>query len=129
MQVFFCFQTYHSVSFNAIKIAFMMLFQIDLYHLSVLFCNFKYWRLLGGLIRHISATQKVNGFSCYESEGNRTKEDRMSFGPMFLLDKSTLQGLSFDCIVMLMRYYRQPIPPILLRELTSDLAKEERGNT
>lgn len=53
----------------------------------------------------------------------------MSLGPMFLLDKSTLQGLSFDCIVMLMRYYRQPISPILLRELTSDLAKEERGNT
>ena len=53
----------------------------------------------------------------------------MSFGPMLLLDKSTLQGLSFDCIVILMRYYRHLISPILLRELTSDLAKEERGNT
>lgn len=30
---------------------------------------------------------------------------------------------------MLMRYYRQPISPILLRELTSDLAKEERSST
>ena len=53
----------------------------------------------------------------------------MSFGPLFLIDKSTLQGLSFECVLMLMRYYRHPVPPILLRELTSDLAKEERGSS
>ncbi len=53
----------------------------------------------------------------------------MSFGPFFLLDKSTFEGLSFECIVMLMRYYRQLIPPILLRELTSDLAKKKRGSS
>jgi len=52
----------------------------------------------------------------------------MIFGPSFLMDKSTFQGLSFECVVMLMRYYRQPISPILLRELTSDLAKEVREN-
>jgi hypothetical protein len=52
----------------------------------------------------------------------------MTFGPSFLMDKSTFQGLSFECVVMLMRYYRQPISPILLRELTSDLAKEVRGD-
>ncbi|MGH2638616.1 MAG: hypothetical protein ACRDF4_04960, partial [Rhabdochlamydiaceae bacterium] len=53
----------------------------------------------------------------------------MSFGPAFVLDKSTLQGLSFDDVVMLTRYYRHPIPPILLRELTSDLVKEARGKS
>ncbi len=53
----------------------------------------------------------------------------MSFGPAFVLDKSTLQGLSPECVVMLTRYYRHPVPPILLRELTSDLAKEDRGSS
>jgi len=53
----------------------------------------------------------------------------MSFGPAFVLDKSTLQGLSFEDVVMLSRYYRHPIPPILLRELTSDLAKKSRSNS
>lgn len=52
----------------------------------------------------------------------------MSFGPACVLDKSTLQGLSFKDIVMLARYYRLLIPPILLRELTSDLSKEPRGS-
>lgn len=52
----------------------------------------------------------------------------MTFGPSFLMDKSTFEWVSFECVVMLMRYYRHPISPILLRELISDLAKEVRGD-
>lgn len=52
----------------------------------------------------------------------------MTFGPSFLIDKSTFQGLSFESVLMLMRYYRHLISPILLRELTSDLAKETPGD-
>lgn len=40
------------------------------------------------------------------------------------MDKSTVQGLSFEECTYLCRYYSHVISPILLRELTSMLAKD-----
>jgi len=51
----------------------------------------------------------------------------MVMGPSLLLDKSTFQGLSFECSLHLSRHYRHIVSPILLRELVSDLAKTKRG--
>lgn len=44
-------------------------------------------------------------------------------GPITLIDKSTIQALSFDEVLYLDRYYSIVIPPILMRELHSTLAK------
>lgn len=52
------------------------------------------------------------------------KEIRMA--PFLLMDKSAIQGLSFECFEHLDRYYSHVISPILLREVTSDLAKEDK---
>lgn len=48
-------------------------------------------------------------------------------GPNLLVDKSTIQGLNSDEIHILCRYYRIIISPIFIRELSSDLAKEDYG--
>ncbi len=42
------------------------------------------------------------------------------------MDKSTIQGLSSDHFQYISRYYTHLISPILLRELTSGLAKEDK---
>lgn len=46
-------------------------------------------------------------------------------GPFTQMDKSTIQGLSFEEYTSLSRYYSHVITPILLRELSSMLAKKE----
>ena len=46
-------------------------------------------------------------------------------GPFTQMDKSTIQGLSFDEYTSLCRYYYHVITPILLRELSSMLAKKD----
>lgn len=48
-------------------------------------------------------------------------------GPFTQMDKSTIQGLSFDEYTSLCRYYYHVITPILLRELSSMLAKKYRN--
>jgi len=50
------------------------------------------------------------------------------FGPFVLMDKSTLQGLGFECLNYLNRYYQHRVSPILIREITSDLADEKTRN-
>lgn len=50
------------------------------------------------------------------------------FGPFVLMDKSTLQGLGFECLEYLSRYYQHRVSPILMREITSDLADEKTRN-
>lgn len=45
-------------------------------------------------------------------------------GPFTQMDKSTIQGLSFEEYSSLSRYYSHVITPILLRELSSMLAKK-----
>ncbi len=42
------------------------------------------------------------------------------------MDKSTFQGLGFKCLESLTRYYQHRVSPILLREITSDLADEKK---
>lgn len=49
------------------------------------------------------------------------------FGPFLLMDKSTFEGLNIECVTYVMKYYRHRISPILLREIHSDLAKEQNG--
>ncbi len=44
-------------------------------------------------------------------------------GPSVLLDKSSIQTLSFDEITFLNRYFFVNIPPILLTEILGDLKK------
>ena len=44
-------------------------------------------------------------------------------GPIVILDKSTLQSLSFDEIVILHRYYLLNIAPVLTIEILGDLKK------
>lgn len=44
-------------------------------------------------------------------------------GPFLIMDKSTFQGLSFECITFITRFYQHRLSPILLREITSNLAK------
>jgi len=44
-------------------------------------------------------------------------------GPILLLDKSTIQGLNPDEIILLTRHYSPVVCPILMRELLSNLAK------
>lgn len=46
-------------------------------------------------------------------------------GPFIQLDKSTLQGLNYQEYFSLQRYYYPVLTPILLRELSSMLAKDE----
>ena len=46
-------------------------------------------------------------------------------GPFMIMDKSTAQGLNLECYKYLGRYYIHLITPILFRELTSGLAKED----
>lgn len=53
----------------------------------------------------------------------------MAFGPFLLLDKSTFQELGFECWQYASRYYQHLVSPILLRELTSDIAKEKKGKS
>lgn len=53
----------------------------------------------------------------------------VGFGPLLLLDKSILQGLSSDGWLCVSRYYRHVLLPILLRELTSDIVKVKKGRT
>ena len=50
----------------------------------------------------------------------------MVSGPFLLMDKSTFQGLGFKCLESLTRYYQHRVSPILLREITSDLADEKK---
>lgn len=45
-------------------------------------------------------------------------------GPFLLMDKSSVQGLNFEDCKYIGRYYSHVISPILLRELTSMLAKK-----
>lgn len=46
-------------------------------------------------------------------------------GPVLLIDKSTIQGLSLAEVQQLERFYSLLITPILMRELVSTLAKEQ----
>ena len=48
-------------------------------------------------------------------------------GPFVILDKSSIQTLSFDEIVFLNRYYWVNIPPILLTEILADLKKNQES--
>ena len=101
-----------SCLFLSYKICLKHLFCLDLSQNIVLHCSFAYHVDLSATCPPHEKWEVITG----EREGNG-----MSFGPAFVLDKSTLQGLSPECVVMLTRYYRHPVPPILLRELTSDL--------
>ena len=58
---------------------------------------------------------------------NQKGEENVFVGPNILVDKSTIQGLNGDEIEILHRYYRVVISPILIRELTSFLAKVDFG--
>ena len=49
--------------------------------------------------------------------------------PFLLMDKSTVQGLSLKHFEYINRYYSHVISPILLRELTSNLAKENKDQS
>lgn len=44
-------------------------------------------------------------------------------GPFLIMDKSTFQGLNFECFTFITRFYQHLLSPILLREITSNLAK------
>lgn len=46
--------------------------------------------------------------------------------PFLLMDKSSVQGISFANFELIDNYYSHLISPILLRELISDLAKEDK---
>lgn len=46
-------------------------------------------------------------------------------GPMLLLDKSVINGLSNAHCSLLHRYYSPVISPVLIREILSNLAKKE----
>lgn len=47
-------------------------------------------------------------------------------GPIILLDKSTLQGLSRDELLFLEKHYFLNIPPVLVAEILGDLTKRQR---
>lgn len=47
-------------------------------------------------------------------------------GPIFLIDKSTIQGLNPEEVRVLTWYYSPVVCPILMRELLSNLAKDDR---
>lgn len=49
--------------------------------------------------------------------------------PFLLMDKSSIQGLSFTHFELIDSYYAHVISPILLRELISDLAKEDKSRS
>ncbi|CAM4039216.1 hypothetical protein FLSI110296_10495 [Flavobacterium sinopsychrotolerans] len=43
-----------------------------------------------------------------------------------VLDKSTFQGLNYENIIELHRYYDVSIAPLLINEILGDLSKEEK---
>lgn len=49
--------------------------------------------------------------------------------PYLLLDKSAIEGFSIDEFKLLDRYYSHILTPILVRELSSHLAKKKKGKT
>jgi len=50
----------------------------------------------------------------------------MSFGPILIFDKSTLQGLNVDEAVWLDNFFMTNITPLFFIETLSDLEKEVR---
>jgi hypothetical protein len=48
-------------------------------------------------------------------------------GPITILDKSTLQSLSFDEIIILHKYYLLNIAPVLTIEILGDLKKPAKN--
>lgn len=49
-------------------------------------------------------------------------------GPFILIDKSIIQGLTYEECIYLSKYYSHIISPILIRELTSMLVKQDQDD-